>query len=79
MKNETIKEAMKHLKGFVMDAVYGEGDDDDFDAIVGINDMLKIIEMEVTEIEKRADKAHELGLKVLELRRESSKDTTGIK
>ena len=64
MKSVSIANEIVSLKGLVMGLAYGDGEDDDFDAIVAINRTIEAIESEVTKIESERDRQTEQASKL---------------
>lgn len=58
-KNEVVNVGTETLKSLIMQLAYGEGESDDFDSIVAINETLKVLLDEVAAIEADRDQYKE--------------------
>ena len=58
-KNEVVNVGIETLKSLIMQLACGEGESDDFDSIVAINEILKVLLDEVSAIEADRDQYKE--------------------
>lgn len=63
-KNEVVNSGVETLKSLIMQLAYGDGESDDFDSIVAINETFKVILDEVAEIEAECDRQKNVASKL---------------